>query len=263
MIRQKNSWYWPKLNGALRYALMHTATRAFPLYVVNEYPKSGASWIGELLSDAMGIPFPRNRLPMLRSCIMHGHMMHSWNMHNVLIVWRDGRDVLVSQYYHYLFRNEKGNARLVKRCRADLQFLNYDDITTNLPAFIEYVYDKKKHPKFTWSDFVERWSGCKDCVNTKYEDMRQKPETELIRIVNQLTGKTLDRQFASEIVVKHSFEKQSGRSAGEENPHSFMRKGIVGDWKNHFNQAAKERFHFYAGDALIKLGYENDDLWVK
>ena len=41
-----------------------------------------------------------------------------------------------------------------------------------------------------------------------------------------------------------------------------MRKGIVGDWKNYFNKEAREIFNHYAGDQLIKLGYEKDRSWV-
>lgn len=78
MIKQMDNVLWFKLNGIIRYLLMHTATRIFPLYMVNEYPKSGGSWVGEMLGDAFGVPFPRNRLPILRSSIMHGHVMQSW-----------------------------------------------------------------------------------------------------------------------------------------------------------------------------------------
>ena len=63
MLKQKNNAIWFKLNGLLRYVLMHTLTTYFPLYVVNEYPKSGGTWVGQMLSDALDIPFPRNRLP--------------------------------------------------------------------------------------------------------------------------------------------------------------------------------------------------------
>lgn len=263
MLQQKNSASWVKLNGLLRYVLMHTATRTFPLYVVNEYPKSGGSWVGEMLSDALEIPFPRNRLPMLQASILQGHVMQSWNMHNVVLVWRDGRDVLISQYYHWLFENDRGNARLVAQCRADLQFADYSDVTANLVPFMAYVFENKRYPRMSWKEFADRWAGNQQCVHVWYEKLRAEPTEELCRIVRELTGRDIDQDQARQIVASQSFEKISGRRAGIENKSSFMRKGIVGDWKNHFNQDARERFFAYAGDVLIRLGYEKDDSWVR
>ena len=52
------------------------------------------------------------------------------------------------------------------------------------------------------------------------------------------------------------------RNPGEE-AKSFIRKGIAGDWKNKFSPEACEMFNKYAGGALIKVGYEKDDSWVK
>lgn len=214
------------------------------------------------MSDALQIPFPRNRFPMLCSSILHGHMMHSWNMDNMLIVWRDGRDVLVSQYFHYLFENDRGNALAVKRCRSDLQFNDYHDVSGNLIDFMAYVYEQKKHPRFSWTDFVEKWGGCKKCVHVRYEDLRVSPVVELQRIVEELSDCSIDKARCAEIVDKHSFENISGRKAGDENARSFLRKGVVGDWKNYFTQEACMRFNSYAGSALVKLGYEADESWV-
>lgn len=262
MIEQRNSLAWHKFNGILRYALSHTATKAFPIYIVNEYPKSGGSWVGEMLSDALDIPFPRNRLPMLCSSILHGHMMHSWNMHNVLIVWRDGRDVLISQYFHSLFENERGNARLVAKCRADLRFTDYENVSENLVPFMEYVYVRKRHPRMSWTDFVNKWADCKRCVHVRYEDLRAYTVEALRRIVEELTGRTLDDAMLCSVVDKYTFEKMSGRKPGQSDSRSFMRKGVVGDWKSYFDKETKKRFREYAGDALIKLSYEADHSWV-
>lgn len=262
MIKQSQSAIWYKFNGIIRYLLAHSVTQVVPYYVINEYPKSGGSWVGEMLSDALKVPFPRNRLPMLRPSILHGHMMHSWNMHNILLVWRDGRDVLISQYYHSLFENDKGNARLVAKCRQDLGLKNYDDISGNLISFMEYVYEQKRNPRMSWADFVNKWANCERCIHVRYEDLRVKPVDELVRIVHQLAGIGLDNKIAEEIVDMHSFERLSNRQAGDANIHSFLRKGIVGDWRNYFSIEARERFHAYAGNELIKLGYEKSEAWV-
>lgn len=231
------------------------------MYVVNEFPKSGGSWVSQMLSEALGVPFPRNRLPVFSSSILHGHMWHKWNMHNVLMVWRDGRDVLVSQYYHWLFENEIGNRSLVRQTRQDLAFDNYDDIQRNLPAFMRYVFEEKKHPRFNWTEFVEKWNT-NDYVHLRYEDMRKAPVDELRRIVQELKGDEYDEKRAEEIVEKFSFANMSGRKIGEQKKNSFMRKGVVGDWRNHFTPEARRLFNEYAGGALISLDYEKDDNWV-
>ena len=76
---------------------------------MSEYSKSGGNWVGKMLSESPGFPFPWNCLSVLDLSILHGHLIRSWNMTNVVVVWRDGRGVLVSNYYHCLFRNDRGN----------------------------------------------------------------------------------------------------------------------------------------------------------
>ena len=53
-----------------------------------------------------------------------------------------------------------------------------------------------------------------------------------------------------------SFEKLSkGRKRGEEDPSSFFRKGVAGDWKHVFTQGEREIFDNEAGELLVTLGY--------
>ena len=262
MIQQKKNILWFKLNGISRFALIHCLSGTLPLYIVNEYPKSGGSWLGQMISEAIGVPFPRNRLPMLRSSIMHGHYIWPGNMKNVIILWRDGRDVLVSQYYHNLFYNDKGNAYGVNITRNNVSFTDYDDILKNLPEFIEYTYKQKTNPRFSWTDFYKVWGNRSGVIHTKYEDLRMETASELQRIMQELSKKNLPLDQAKDIADKFSFEKQSGRKPGQENTKSFMRKGVVGDWKNCFTPESKRLFAQYAGDALIGLGYEKDHSWA-
>jgi|APSaa5957512535_1039671.scaffolds.fasta_scaffold98726_2 hypothetical protein len=263
MINQIDNYFWFKLNGFLRYSLIHTSGKFLPLYIVNEYPKSGGSWVGEMLGDALEVPFPRNKLPEFRSSIIHGHMMHSWNMHNVLIVWRDGRDVLISQYYHMLFNNDKGNSELVRKTRSQLEFHDYSDIKRNLPKFMEYIYTDKKNVRISWVDFFNKWHKCNKCIHTRYEDLRKDPVKEISKIIGKLNNeKEIDNHKIKKIVDKYSFVNMSGRDPGQENNASFMRKGIVGDWKNYFSLESRIQFNKYAEKAIYELGYEKDDKWI-
>ena len=80
--------------------------------------------------------------------------------------------------------------------------------------------------------------------------------------MNELTRRDIGDDEVNEIVGNHSFARVAGRNVGEENTRSFMRKGVVGDWKNYFDLNARERFHTYAGDALMKLGYKTSQDWI-
>ena len=62
-------------NELLRAGMVHLLSGVLPLYVVNEFPKSGGTWVGQMLGRALGVPFPRNRFPVLRPSIMHGHYL--------------------------------------------------------------------------------------------------------------------------------------------------------------------------------------------
>ncbi|MBU1003172.1 MAG: sulfotransferase domain-containing protein [Proteobacteria bacterium] len=261
-IEQKNTFWWLKLNGLLRYALSHTCSGMLPLYIVNEYPKSGGSWVAQMLSEILEVPFPRNRLPMLRSSIAHGHFRHTWNMHNVVNVWRDGRDVMTSFYFHCTAPNNRFNQGLVSQTLKDLVFNDVGDVEANLPRFIEYMFEAKKHPRFTWAEHVDRWNGRPGTIQVTYEQLRIEPEAHLARVLWELTGRDPSAERVRATVERYSFENQTGRKPGQENRLDFLRKGIVGDWKNTFSREAREVFHRYAGAQLIALGYEQDDSWV-
>ena len=254
---------YTKTNGLVRSGMVRLLSGVFPLYTVNEYPKSGGTWAGQMLGRALELPFPRNRLPVFRSSIMHGHYLNPWGMKNVLVVWRDGRDVMVSWYHHCLFPNERGNKLLVERVRRDLPFRDYGDVSRNLPAFIEYAFTRQRHPRFSWAEFVGRWHSRKGVVHVRYEDLRRDTPGELQRVVAGLSGRYLTPERAAEIEDEFSFVRQSGRRPGEEDKGSFMRKGALGDWRNQFSPEARRVFDHYAGDELILLGYEQDRTWVK
>jgi hypothetical protein len=63
-------------------------------------------------------------------------------------------------------------------------------------------------------------------------------------------------------VYGNRFEaKTKGRRAGAEDTHSHYRKGVAGDWVNHFTPAHSEAFKERFGDLVVKLGYEQDNDW--
>lgn len=254
-------WLLIKAEALLRLFMVRFLSGVLPLYIVTEYPKSGGSWASQMLAEYLGVPFPRNQFPKFQSSIMHGHYLYFPTMKNVFVVFRDGRDIMVSYYYHSLFKHERFNARLVEITRRELQFDDYNDIKSNLPRFIEYKFTRKKYPRFTWSEFVNSWLN-KDVPLIRYEKLLQDPVRELSKAIYKVCKVEPDERRLRQITEKYSFKSLAKRNPGEENKHSFLRKGIAGDWKNHFSKDARQLFAEYAGKELIKLGYEVDDGWV-
>jgi hypothetical protein len=230
-------------------------------YLITEYPKSGGSWFGQMLADTLGVMFPRNRLPYLSSQILHGHYLtKSSDSRNIAVVLRDGRDIVVSYYYHCYFENEHFNSRLVSRTKSKLNFDDPENVVENLPAFIDMVFSDPVFPTFTWSEFCFHWLD-RNVVFVKYEDLLNDAASEVKAAAEQLTGEVYDLLTIRQITDKYEFSKMAKRKPGSESVNSFLRKGVKGDWKNKFSQAANEAFHEHGGEALVALGYEPDDSW--
>lgn len=257
------NFYSIKFQATVRYIMVHSISERLPLFIVNEYPKSGGTWVGQMLSHALDIPFPRNCFPGFQPCIMHGHFKSSFGMKNVTIVWRDGRDMMVSWYHHCLFKYKAGNSSLVNKVTRALSIEDPNNVIKNLPRFLEYSFSGKLYPRYSWPVFVRQWYGRPDTVYVRYEDLRLNTVAELQRVVKELSGKTISTAHASEIVEEFSFIRQTGRNPGEESKENFLRKGLVGDWRNYFCPESCEIFEHYAGDILIQLGYEKDNSWTQ
>jgi len=253
------------------YALKRLLLRRFfsgrlPLYLVAEYPKSGGTWYAQMLANYLDIPFPRNvTRPAFCRSVLLGHFLSHPAYRNVTVVVRDGRDIMVSAYYHFLFPNEWNQPRAVARHRAELGFRDYDDIRTNLPGFIEYmcVNWAEKWSHFTITEFVDSWDRSVGIANfIRYEDLLKDAAGQMRRALRNLGIGDIDEHRLTTSVENCRFEKMTGRKRGDENIKSFARKGIAGDWRNHFSADACRVFHRYWGAELLRLGYEADDGWV-
>jgi hypothetical protein len=93
-------------------------------------------------------------------------------------------------------------------------------------------------------------------TEVRYEDLLSRPEEEVRRLLEFL-GAGADDETVRRCVNAASFEKLSrGRERGEEDPTSFFRKGVAGDWRNTFTEQDRRVFEEMAGDLLAQLGYE-------
>jgi hypothetical protein len=96
-------------------------------------------------------------------------------------------------------------------------------------------------------------------TEVRYEDLLRDPEAEVGRLLAFLAVGS-DEKSVTRCVEAASFERLSrGRKRGEEDPSSFFRKGVAGDWKHAFTGTEKrDAFDREAGELLLRLGYRYD-----
>ena len=242
-----------------------------PLALVCEYPKSGGTWFGKMLADAMQIPNPSPSVfPFDFRCVVHNHWRYDPRLRRVVYLTRDGRDVMVSYFFHRMRRLARGDSASVAMFGKRYERLfgpRYDhgDSVELLPRFIEEEFRRPRGARLNWRDHVRGWfpGGPRPgVVYASYEELRADTAKTVRRTVDMLSDRPVDQWFIQNAVDKFSMERQTGRRAGEEDRASFVRKGVVGDWRNHFTTEAAQVFDNLAGDVLIELGYEADRSWV-
>ncbi len=181
-------------------------------------------------------------------------------------VTRDPRDIAVSSYFSHLHSHPTDNWAALVEHRKKLQDLQK---TEGLFLDIEFITPGFKH--------LENWTyTLPNVMEVKMEELTQDPYNKFVEIFDFIgfidkksswlpikwkRGKISLKKLA-EILRKKGFSALSGgRKPGEEKVNHHFRKGIPGDWVNHFNEDHKKYFKEKYNNLLIKLGYEKDANW--
>ena len=94
-----------------------------------------------------------------------------------------------------------------------------------------------------------------------YDDLIADGQAAFGRIFSYL-GWAIPDDIATAVIHSHSFAMTSGgRRPGDENQFSHRRKGISGDWRNHFNRQTGELFETVFPGLLQLAGYEKHSNW--
>lgn len=247
---------------ALRHkAYVRGFSRLAPYYLVNEFPKCGGTWLAQMMASAMELPFRRNEPIRLEKAVSHGHFLNPAGLRNVVVLWRDPRDMLVSFYFHCFFIRQHGNGVMVELMRERANFDDFDDVRTNMPSFIKLISRNPLSPRFSWPEFTEEWLERPGTLQARYEDLRSDAAPELQRIVKGLTGRDVPATRAAAAVDEFTFEKakakaEAGKQASGEDGISFVREGSVGGWRKYFSAEADEVLEAKGyREPMLRLGY--------
>jgi hypothetical protein len=163
---------------------------------------------------------------------------------------RDYRDVCVSLAFHAYRQTETWEGHFMD---SNLKYLDNNFLREHLLNYESHA-DFEKYSMFA-SKLPEQI-----CI-VRYEDLTKDPEKILNRIFEflEIPKTTYLTRYC---IRKNSFEKLSGgRKPGQSESTSFFRKGIIGDWQNHFSEENIKTFKEISGPTLIAAGYEKDNNW--
>lgn len=186
----------------------------------------------------------------------------------VIHIIRDGRDVAVSTAHH-IWNNAEDQGgpiplspeRTAKRdaYRANPAGFGAQKESIFAPGQVaEMAREWKTHMSRAAQDGRNLLGA--DYHQVRYEDLLVEPVAQARKVLNFL-GADSSEEVTKKCVDAVSFEKKASRKPGEEDPTSFYRKGVSGDWKGVFTSEDRRAFKQEAGELLIELGYERDADW--
>ena len=249
-----------------------------PILFIAGLPKSGSTWIEKMVSSYQGFheylppeiaahelatggshdfEIPKGMFDNLQNMLvltkMHSHgspnniqVLRDAGLHYV-VLHRDLRDVAVS--YHFYVQNTPWH--------PEYQF-HQGTIQEGL-----FVFGERMLPSYV--AWVRSWQQNADpncSLQMKYEEMLENPVAGMTKIASLFQ---LDDSVGTitKIVDAHSFKNMSGgRERGNVSETAFARKGVAGDWVNHFTPDILQTYGCILADFLIETGYEIDDAWI-
>ena len=239
------------------------------------YPKSGNTWIVYLLSYILGAKYieldqpdgfkPTHQKEILE--LIEGNLPHESDydavckthkrynyssdtlsvdsFDKVIHIVRDPRDIAVS-YYFYTYYNapiDQGKPEAVLSQKSWIRRKYYWKKTVYRVAY-------------QWPLHCMCWRTFEGSVLLRYEDLHKDCLSALRKICDYLEYDG-DPGLLQKAMEQFTFERLSGgRKQGQEYSSGFFRKGIIGDYKNHFSWVDTRIMKRYAGKEMQDLGYE-------
>ena len=192
----------------------------------------------------------------------------------VIHIIRDGRDVCVSKRFHTL---RKGIYYFGDEKNIVFRFINHWDLSLRVVKFLRrrfnwfgknwFMQAGAESPLFTQTcltKFAEDWRRVVTYILKRnrqhpdqfltvyYEQLKNDGHQQIKKILTFLSARS-DAKTVETLIEKTRFDRLKKENL---NLNSFFRKGVIGDWKNHFKKDDIKLFDKIAGELLVDLKYE-------
>jgi len=165
----------------------------------------------------------------------------------IVLCVRDPKDVLISQYWSWLATHTNNND-LILDTRKRLQSM---DQSAGMHMLVRESLVPFCNSIVSWIPEIEAGR----VTLLKYEDLLRNFEPALESAL-EVVGAPLNEAKLKAAKEKYSFKKVTSRKQGEEDQSAHYRKGVAGDWANHFDEALAKDFNDVYGHTMTALGYE-------
>lgn len=169
-------------------------------------------------------------LPTLRALFPNTRFVH---------MLRDGRDAVVSNYHH--------RARVLRQLKREHELKPLSQEAPGL--FLKWA-------GFTNAILASESNGV-DVHTVRYEKMLSRPFEELRATIDHiLPSNSIQDDHLLNAIAFNSFSSHSGgRSPGEKDDNSFVRKGVSGSWREELNEDEISAWNQDGLKLLRDLGY--------
>ncbi len=165
------------------------------------------------------------------------------------VLIRDLRDTLVSAYFS-LRHSHAIIAGEMERWRYILNRLPQEE---GLLYLMETWLPASARIQRTWQSAGVRCTKVEECVSAPGA---------LDRLFREAWQLEVPSSVLAPVLARHSFARLSGgRAPGQEDIQSHYRKGVAGDWREHFTPRLTARFKELYNDVLLLTGYESNEAW--
>ncbi|XP_029801396.1 amine sulfotransferase-like [Suricata suricatta] len=225
------------------------------------YPKSGTIWFQQILS--LIYSEEHRKRTGNRSTVDQVPFME-YNFRKKNIVKRPSPRLFVTHLPYYLFpsgmQNNKAKIIYIYRNPKDVlcsYFYFFKNVALQLTGSFDELFEQFLEGKVIgslWFDHIKGWYEHKSLFNIQfmiYEEMKKNFRGSIVKVCKYL-GKELIDEDMDAVVTQAMFEnmKSDPRAnydsimeiVGIPTNGHFLRKGTIGDWKNHMTVEQNERF---------------------
>jgi len=245
--------------------------------IVVGYPQSGNTWLARLIASTLDSPIvgTKGAIPIAREGDNRKGNFFITQLHLRPISNSSDPPLTTPWLYNTRAESKIRLVQIIRDPRDVAVSANYYWKINNITRAIKVVGEGLNPIGVgSWSNFIDEWRKYDQSLSATvfYRNLHYAPLETLRWLMNKLgiytSLKNADETIAKAIDAEEiNTKRKQIQSDGAKRPYGrefqvrHLRKGIVGDWKNHFTKDDAVLAENYFGEYLQEFGFVNNPNW--